>query len=503
MYYAYICQYKTAINFKVMNNELEGLKPELLWFYFGEICKIPRPSKKEGRIASYINQTAETLGLEHKTDSIGNILVIKPASKGFENRKIVVLQSHLDMVCEKNSDTLHDFDKDPIQPYIDTDWVKARGTTLGADDGIGVAAQLAIMHDKELEHGPLELLFTIDEETGLTGAKGLKAGFLAGSILLNLDSEDEGELFIGCAGGKDTTVTMNYSKMPVSFDAVGYTLKVTGLKGGHSGDDINKGLGNAIKILNRLLWHANNKFELRLSSLNGGNLRNALAREAFATITVPKRFQEDFINFVRGFNLMVRKEFKTTEPDLSVSFNLAELPSFVLDITSQERLLNALYACPHGVIAMSADIPNFVDTSTNLASVKSTEKTVEIATSQRSSGESGKEDVVNMVTSVFKLAGGKIAYSDGYPGWVPNPRSEILGITKSAYTGLFNTEPKVLAIHAGLECGLIGENYPSMDMISYGPTVKGAHSPDERLLIPTVSKFWELTLEILRNIPAG
>jgi dipeptidase D len=484
-----------------MSNIFKSFYPELVWKYFEEICTIPRPSKKEERIAAYIKQVAEKLQLECLTDETGNILVRKPASAGKENISTVVLQSHIDMVCEKNSDSYHDFDKDPIIPRIDGEWVKATGTTLGADDGIGIAAQLAIMEDASLEHGPLEFLFTVDEETGLTGAYGLKPGFLKGKILLNLDSEDEGELFIGCAGGKDTSITLSYSKVPVNYECECILIKVTGLKGGHSGDDINKGLGNANKILNRLLWNASNRFEIRISSFEGGNLRNAISREAFATVMVSKRFKNEFISYVKEYNTIVKAEFKTTEPDLLVSFQSAETPSFVMDMSSQERLLNSIYACPHGVIAMSADVPNFVETSTNLASIKFTDKQIIIGTSQRSSSESGKEDVVSMVASVFRLAGGKIVHSDGYPGWTPNPKSTVLDITRSSYTKLFSTEPKVLAIHAGLECGLIGEQYPEMDMISYGPTIKGAHSPDERLLISTVRKFWDLTLDVLKNIP--
>jgi len=485
-----------------MNEVFKGLYPELVWKYFGEICSVPRPSKKEEKIAAYIIKVANGLGLECIQDETGNILVRKPAAKGWEKIQPVVLQSHIDMVCEKNSNTYHDFDKDPIIPRVEGEWVKAQGTTLGADDGIGIATQLAIMEDNTLQHGPLEFLFTVDEETGLTGANGLKAGFLESKILLNLDSEDEGELFIGCAGGKDTSITFTYSKVPVNYDCACFRVKVTGLKGGHSGDDINKGLGNAVKILNRLLWNAGNHYEMRISTFEGGNLRNAIAREAFCTLLVPKRFQQDFVGYVKRFNAIVRAEYKTTEPDLLVSYEAAEMPSFVMDLSSQERLLNALYACPHGVIAMSADMPNFVETSTNLASVKFNDKQVMIGTSQRSSSESGKEDVVSMVVSVFRLAGGKIVHSDGYPGWTPNPKSPVLEITRKAYKDLFGTKPKVLAIHAGLECGLIGEVYPEMDMISYGPTIKGAHSPDERLLISTVGKFWDLTLKVLRDIPA-
>ena len=484
-----------------MSTVFTGMTPERVWFYFAEICKIPRPSKKEKRIADYIVSVARKLNLEHELDETGNILVRKPASKGYEKYPVVILQSHIDMVCEKNSDTYHDFDADPIIPRIDGEWVKATGTTLGADDGIGIAAQLAILEAEDIEHGPLEMLFTVDEETGLTGAKGLKQGFLKGRILLNLDSEDEGELFIGCAGGQDTKAFMSYSRVAVNYDFSGYQIKVTGLQGGHSGDDINKGRGNAVKIINRLLWTASHHFEVRISEINGGNLRNAIAREAFANIIVPNRFTSDFVQYVKKFNAIVKNEFRITEPDLLVSFSPIELPSYLIDLSTQERLLNALYACPHGVIAMSADVPNFVETSTNLASVKMNDKVIEIGTSQRSSSEHGKEDVLNMVESVFRLAGAKITHGDGYPGWTPNPKSPILDITRNAYTKLFGYEPKVLAIHAGLECGLIGEQYPGIDMISYGPTIKGAHSPDERLQINTVQRFWDLTLEVLKNIP--
>ena len=484
-----------------MSAVFTGLSPERVWFYFGEICKVPRPSKKEKLIADYIIGIARELNLDFEVDETGNILIRKPATEGYAHFPVVVLQSHMDMVCEKNSDTYHDFENDPIIPRIEGEWVKATGTTLGADDGIGIAAQLAILDSTDIEHGPLEMLFTVDEETGLTGANGLKAGFLKGNILLNLDSEDEGELFIGCAGGQDTKVLMSYSKVAVNYDFAGYQIKVTGLQGGHSGDDINKGRGNAVKILNRLLWSSSHLFEARISEIDGGNLRNAIAREAFANIIVPNRFNKEFIQYVKKFNAIVKEEYRINEPALLVSYQPTELPSFIIDSSTQERLLNALYACPHGVIAMSADVPNFVETSTNLASVKMNDKVIEIGTSQRSSSEHGKQDVLNMVESVFRLAGGKISHNDGYPGWTPNPKSPILDITRKAYVKLFDQDPKVLAIHAGLECGLIGEQYPGIDMISYGPTIKGAHSPDERLQINTVQRFWDLTLEVLKNLP--
>ncbi len=484
-----------------MNDELYKLKPERLWYYFGEILKIPRPSKKEEKIAEFILEFGKKLGLNTKQDEVGNIFICKPATSGKEKMKTVTLQSHIDMVCEKNADTDFDFLKDPIETYIEDGWVKAKGTTLGADDGIGIAAQLAILEAKDIIHGPIECLFTIDEETGLTGAFGLKPGILEGEILLNLDSEDDGELFIGCAGGIDTVATLpvKFDKSPADHQAC--MIKVSGLKGGHSGDDINKGRGNANKLLNRVLWETNDKHEIRLASFNAGNLRNAIAREGQAILTATSNTIYELKEMVEYFDAIFKEEYKVTEPGVKVSFGKSVIPEKVLRKDSQENLLNCIYACPHGVIAMSADIPNFVETSTNLASVKMDKENVLITTSQRSSVETAKTDVCRMVSSVFHLAGASVENSDGYPGWTPNPDSEIVALTARLYEKLFKQKPKVLAVHAGLECGLIADQYPEMDMISYGPTIKGAHSPDEMLKIDTVEKFWELTLEILQQIP--
>ncbi|HLO90111.1 MAG TPA: aminoacyl-histidine dipeptidase [Lentimicrobium sp.] len=484
-----------------MNEVLKGLKPERLYYYFEEICKIPRPSKKEEKIAAYLVDFGKKHGLETIVDSTGNVIIRKPAFKGMENVKSVVLQSHIDMVCEKNSDTVHDFDIDPIQPYIAGDWVKAKGTTLGADDGIGVATQLALLESEDIQHGPIECLFTIDEETGLTGAFGLDSTILKSNILLNLDSEDEGEIFIGCAGGMDTVITLPCSYEKPDATSVAFRIKVSGLKGGHSGDDINKGLGNANKILNRVLWETAKEYELRVATFNAGNLRNAIAREGEAIVTVSKHAADNLKKYISTYNQTVKAEFNITEPDLKVEISDAEMPQQVLSQEVQYKLLNSLYACPHGVIAMSQTITNFVETSTNLAAVRTKGEIIEITTSQRSSVESSKYDIANMVASVFNLAGAESVHGEGYPGWTPNPNSEILEIAKAEYQKLFGNAPKVLAIHAGLECGLIGEKYPKMDMISYGPTIKGAHSPDERLNIETVKKFWDLTLEILKNVP--
>ncbi len=485
-----------------MSSEIAGLKPERLWHYFGEILKIPRPSKKEEKIAAYLLDFGKKYGLEAFRDKTGNVIIRKAATKGMENARSVVLQSHIDMVCEKNADTVHDFDKDPIQAYIEDGWVKAKGTTLGADDGIGIAAQLAILESSTIEHGPIECLFTVDEETGLTGAFGLDDKALKSRILLNLDSEDDGQIFIGCAGGRDTVAELPYTKEAVPAGMQAYRVMVTGLRGGHSGDDIQKGYGNANKILNRLLWNAAAKHGLLLSDFNAGNLRNAIAREGFAVAVVPDANVKGFEAFVNAFSKAVKAEYHVTEPALEVGFERTSLPAFVMDFPTQGKLLNAIYACPHGVIAWSQDIENFVETSTNLASVKFREDDILITTSQRSSVESAKDDVCAMVASTFRLAGAKTSHTDGYPGWTPNPGSEIVDITAKVYEDLFNTKPEVLAIHAGLECGLIGDKYPDMDMVSYGPTIKGAHSPDERINIKTVEKFWEMTIEILRRVAA-
>lgn len=483
------------------NSVLGALKPRRLWELFEEICKVPRPSKKEEKILAFLKEFADKHKLECKQDKIGNLLITKPATAGYEARPTIVLQSHVDMVCEKNEGVEHDFDKDSIKPRIDGEWVRGTGTTLGADDGIGIAAQLAILEADDLEHGPIECLFTVDEETGLTGAFNLEKGFLDGRILLNLDSEDDGELFIGCAGGTDTLVTFAYERVNTEVDHIAFKLSVTGLKGGHSGDDIDKKRGNAIKILNRLLWNAEKMYEIRLAEIKGGNLHNAIAREAFATFTIPKRHKNACSELITSLGDEIKKAVRSMEPGLKIELREAVMPECLIDYDTQNRLLNALYACPHGVIAMSAEIPDLVETSTNLASVKITPQEIIVVTSQRSSLETGKRDVADMVASVFRLAGGKVKHGDGYPGWTPNMDSAILGVMKKSYEKLFGEPPKVLAIHAGLECGIIGEKYPGMDMISYGPTIKGAHSPDERIEISTVQKFWDLTLDVLRNIP--
>lgn len=482
-----------------MNDNIRILEPKVVWEYFDDICKVPRPSKKEEKIITFLKEFGAKHQLETLQDEVGNILIRKNATKGFENKPWVVLQSHIDMVCEKNSDVEFDFEKDAIIPIIDGEWVKAKGTTLGADDGIGVATQLAILASNNIEHGPIECLFTIDEETGLTGAFGLKPDFLKSEILLNLDSEDEGELFIGCAGGVDTLIEMEFEKEQLIEDHQFYQLSVNGLRGGHSGDDIHKGYGNAVKIMNRLLWECSQAHQLRLSDFNAGNLRNAIAREAFANVAIPKNNIKEFEQFFIKLSGAIKAEYAITEENLNIGFEKSKAEK-VLIKEYQEALLNSLYSCAHGVIAWSQSIPNFVETSTNLASVKMKDNSVYITTSQRSSVESAKTDVANMIAANFKNIGAFVEHSDGYPGWTPNPSSNVLAQTAESYEKLFHKKPKVLAIHAGLECGLIGEVYPKMDMISYGPTIKGAHSPDERIKIDTVQMFWDLTLDVLKNI---
>jgi len=483
-------------------NIFEGLKPTEVWTYFEEILQIPRPSTKEEKIISYLKKFAEKNNLEILTDKVNNVLIRKPATKGMENVKSVVLQGHIDMVCEKNNDKVHDFENDAIEAFLENGWVKAKGTTLGADDGIGVAVALAVLSSTNIKHGPIECLFTVDEESGMTGAFGLEEGFLNSDILINLDSEDEGELFIGCAGGIDTVAQFLYKKRKPAIDSLAFKINVTGLKGGHSGDEINKGLGNSNKIVTKFLYQLTKIAKFRLAIFDGGNLRNAIPREAHAIFTLKSKFEKDLNKLFVVFVTEMKNQLKVTEPDLEIKLEKVELPKRVINKSVQENLINALYACPHGVYAMSQDIEGLVETSTNLASVKFIDgNIIQVVTSQRSSVESAKKDISHKVESVFKLAKAEISHNEGYPGWTPNTNSDIMLISQTAYRRLFNIEPKVKAIHAGLECGLFLTKYPKMDMISFGPTIKGAHSPDERMEIKTVEMFWDLVVEILSKIP--
>jgi dipeptidase D len=483
-------------------NPRTDLDNDPLWKYFEDICKIPRLSRNEGQVIDYLIAFAYEHKLTAKKDKAGNVLISKPASPGMENRKKVILQSHMDMVGEKEQGRSHDFSRDPIIPVVDGEWIRANGTTLGADDGIGIAAQLHILSERDLKHGPIECLFTVDEESGMTGARNLEPGFMTGEILINLDSEDEGQLFIGCAGGIDTVGKFKLKTKEPEEESVAYKMSVSGLNGGHSGDEIHKSPGNAIKILNRFLWNASNDFQLALSKIDGGNLRNAIPRESFAIFTIPAAFVEEFEKYYQRFVNTLKLELKHFEPELSFQLSRSELPETVLTRKRQFRLLLALYACPHGVITWSPTLEGLVETSTNLASIKFTEPNrAMVTTSQRSSLDSARKNIADRVASCFALGGALASHSDGYPGWTPNPDSEILRITGSVYAGLFGQEPLVRAIHAGLECGLILEKYPRLDMISFGPTIKGAHTPSERINIHTTEKFWKLLLEVLARIP--
>ncbi len=483
-------------------NSLTNLHPSLIWQYFSEILQIPRPSGKEEKIGRYVISIAKKHGLEYKKDKAGNILVKKKASRGFDKLQPVCLQSHLDMVCEKNGSSLHNFDTDPIHAYIDDGWVKAGETTLGADNGIGIAAQLALLTDPEAEHGPVECLFTVDEETGLNGAKCLESDFFDSRILINLDSEDEGELFIGCAGGMNTLATLKYKSKNPPADSQSYRIAINGLLGGHSGTDIHKERGNSIKILNEILWEARNRFDMRLAVFEGGNLRNAIPREAYAIIVIPGKYVDVFGEYFRETTKKLSAMIRVQEPDFSITLDETEKPARIMKKKPQEKLLNAIYVCPHGAMAWSKVMPDLVETSTNLASVKfQSPNSILITTSQRSSDNLAKQAVANKVRSTFKLAGAKVEHSEGYPGWNPNPTSAILSITERSYKKLFGEAPKVKAMHAGLECGLFLEKYPNLDMISFGPTILDAHSPNERMNVETTAKFWQLLLEVMKNIP--
>lgn len=479
---------------------IRDLQPKLIWEQFDDITRVPRPSKREGKIIEWLQAFAKKHGIDYQTDATGNVVMRKPATAGFEGRPAVILQSHMDMVCEKNSDVEFDFDNDPIQTYIDGEWVKAKGTTLGADCGIGMAAALAVLLDEELEHPAIEALFTVDEETGLTGAFGLGEGMLTGKYLINLDSEDEGEIFIGCAGGIDTVARMDYDTEETPEGYAFVRLEVGDLLGGHSGDDIDKGRANSNKLLARFLYNACDTFKIAVERIDGGNLRNAIPREAYAIVGVPAESKADFVERYLEFGESLKEEFRHTEPRMRFSVSDAAAPAAVMAYDDLCALLITIVGLPNGVLAMSFAVPGLVETSSNLASVKFDEsaKQVVITTSQRSSVESAKLYAAQTIESVFFLAGCDVEHSDGYPGWSPNPDSQLLKTSVECYRNLFATEPKVRAIHAGLECGLFLEKYPHLEMVSFGPTLRGVHSPDERLEISTVDKFWKLLVELLK-----
>lgn len=478
--------------------EVKDLKPALIWQCFDEITKVPRPSRHEEQIRKFLLDFAAAHNLAAKTDVVGNVVMTKPATPGCENAPTVILQAHMDMVAEKNNDVKHDFMKDPIDTYIDGDWVKARGTTLGADNGIGMAACMAALIDKDLVHGPLECLFTVNEEIGLEGAINLGEDMITGKILINLDSEDDGEIFVGCAGGIDTTAIFHYrrSVAPEHFHFL--KVSVSGLLGGHSGGDIHQGRANANKLIARFLWGLSQKHEVAVCEFNGGNLRNAIPREACAVFGIHGEAKQTVVDALDAFAREIQGEFAGIEPSVKFDIESIERPAYCIDSDTSLRLIRALYSAPHGVYSMSRDLPGLVETSTNLAAVKMEEgDTIKVTTSQRSSVESRKFDIAHQVEAHFQLAGAEVSHSDGYPGWAPNMKSPIMKIAAEAYEELFDVKPAIKAIHAGLECGLFLETHPELDMVSFGPTMTGVHSPDEQLNIPTVDKFWrhlELTL---------
>ena len=476
--------------------EITELSPKIVWKYFHEITQVPRPSKKEGKIIAYLEKFAKEHNIAYKKDHVGNIVMTKPATPGYEDRVKVILQSHVDMVCEKNADTKHDFDNDPIRTIVDGEWLHADGTTLGADNGIGCAAQLAILASNDIPHGPLEALFTIDEETG-------KPGFLEGKILINLDSEDEGELFIGCAGGMGIIAEFKYNAVDAPKDLVWLRASVAGLKGGHSGGEIHCGLGNANKILTRFLYALDKSTTWSLAEISGGNLHNAIPREAHAVFGVKAADKAKVEALIKQLDADVRNEQKAVDPNVRVSLGEATAPSKVIDEKTKHALVRALYACPHGVLGMSHEIADLVETSNNLASIKQRDGVILVETSQRSSTTSLRNSASEMVSSVFELAGASVSVRDPYPGWKPNPDSAILKASADAYRKLFGKEPAVKAIHAGLECGLILDVYPDLDMVSFGPTLRDVHSPAERIEIKTVDLWWKHLLEVLKEIPSA
>ncbi|MBN2215347.1 MAG: aminoacyl-histidine dipeptidase [Bacteroidales bacterium] len=484
-----------------MSKIITELKPQNVWQNFYKLTQIPRPSKKEEKAVQFVEQFGKKLGLETIKDAVGNVLIRKPATKGMEKKKGVILQAHLDMVPQKNTDKEHDFEKDPIETIIDGEWVRANKTTLGADNGIGAASILSILESDNLSHGPVEALFTIDEETGMTGAFALKAGLLKGDILINTDSEDEGELYIGCAGGVDANIRFRYKSIQPENKYIPYQINVRGLKGGHSGLDINLERGNSNLLLIRIIWRATFKFKTRLSALNGGDLRNAIPREASAVILVPEDKNSEFIDFFNGHVAVLKSEYRTVEPEMNIVLEKTEMPGTIMDEDTQNKLISAIYTCPNGVIRMSIDIDGLVETSTNLAIVKTVKNDVTIQCLLRSNVDSAKEDLSARIRALFEMAGAEVSFSGSYPGWKPNPGSVILKVMKEVYHKKFGKVPEVKAIHAGLECGIIGGIYPNLDMISFGPTIRSPHSPDERVNIETVRKFYDFLVETLKNIP--
>lgn len=484
-----------------MNTEIRALEPRSVWENFANLNAVPRPSKKEEQVISFMLDFGRQLGLETFKDGVGNVIIRKPGSKGMENKRMVTLQSHLDMVHQKNNDTVFNFETQGIEMYREDDWVKAKGTTLGADNGMGVAAIMALLQSKDIAHPPLEALFTIDEETGMTGAQGLEAEVLKGGILLNLDTEDDDEIDIGCAGGIDITAHRSYSQEVVGDREKTFGISVKGLQGGHSGMDIHRGFGNANKIMNRILFRAHTEFSIGVCSIDGGGLRNAIPRESRSVISVADDKVSEFKEGFAGLVEVISSELSVNEPNLSISITDDSAAQHKMDVKEQEIFLKAIYALHNGVYAMSPSIPELVETSNNIARVEVNNGEIKVLCLTRSSVDSAKMDLAQALRATLELGGFEVKFSGAYPGWNPNPDSEILRILKERYTALFKEEPRVVACHAGLECGILGQNYPDMDMISFGPTIKGAHSPDERVSISSVQKFWKYLQDVLAHIP--
>ena len=484
-----------------MTKTIRELEPKEMWNHFADINAVPRPSKKEERIIAFMVQFGEKLGLETQKDEIGNVIIKKTASKGMENKKTIVLQSHLDMVHQKNSATIFDFETQGIEMFVEEDWVKAKGTTLGADNGIGAASIMTVLASSTIAHPAIEALFTIDEETGMTGALNLKGGLLKGKILLNLDTEDDNELTIGCAGGVDVTATGSYTLETAPPDVSRYKIFVTGLTGGHSGMDIYKGRGNANKIMNRILLNAFEKFGIQISSIDGGSLRNAIPRESIAEFVIPEKDEKAFESFIKVIEQEIKAECKTTDPNLSVRIEKSEEKKRVLQKGFQSKLMKSLYACANGVYRMSPDILHLVQTSNNLARVLVKDGEYSLQCLTRSSVDSEKMDLANAIKSTFELIGARVEFKGLYPGWIPNPDASIVKIMSKLYKELYKENALVSACHAGLECGILGANYPEMEMISFGPNIRGAHSPDEKAQISSVQKYWTFFLETLKRIP--
>ena len=483
-------------------NDIRSLEPKALWENFYSITQVPHPSGKKEEIGAFLEQFGKNLGLETLRDEAGNVLVRKPATQGMENRKAVVLQAHMDMVPQKNSGVAHNFETDPIQAYVDGDWVTAKDTTLGADNGIGLAAAMSVLQSTDIAHPAIEMFVTVDEETGMHGAFGLQPGFLKGDILINMDSEDEGELYVGCAGGIDADITFRYKEVEVPEGDVALKISLTGLKGGHSGVDIHLQRANANKLMFRFLKVAVSDLDARLASIDGGSLRNAIPREAFAVVTVPEDAVDDMIDFVKACEELFIEEYAGVEDNISFTVEAVELPAGLIPEEVQDDLINAVTACPNGVYRFIPELPTVVETSNNLAIIKSDGEKIEVRSLIRSSVESRKDEVASMVESVFSLAGAKVELVGGYPGWKPNLESPILKEMTKVYEDKYGKTPKVMIIHAGLECGILGTHYPAMDMISFGPTIRYPHSPDEKVNIATVQKFWDYLVATLANIPA-